>query len=42
MKILDEIKGKDVIDDSGDKIGEVKDVGILKTNRVESVILREG
>jgi sporulation protein YlmC with PRC-barrel domain len=26
MKILDELKGKDVIDDSRDKIGEVKDV----------------
>ncbi|MGZ7043942.1 MAG: PRC-barrel domain-containing protein [Methanobacterium sp.] len=26
MKIVDELKGKDVIDDSGDKIGEIKDV----------------
>ncbi|MGZ7120086.1 MAG: PRC-barrel domain-containing protein, partial [Methanobacterium sp.] len=26
MKIDDELKGKDVIDDSGDKIGEISDV----------------
>ncbi len=43
MKIVDELKGKDVIDDSGDKIGEVKDVEWNpQTNRIESVILREG
>ncbi|MGZ7160185.1 MAG: PRC-barrel domain-containing protein, partial [Methanobacterium sp.] len=26
MKIDDELKGKDVIDDTGDKIGEINDV----------------
>jgi len=43
IKIVDELKGKDVIDDSGDKIGEVKDVEWdTQTNKVESIILREG
>lgn len=43
MKIVDELKGKDVIDNSGDKIGEVNDVEWNpQTNRIESVILREG
>ncbi|MGF7118295.1 PRC-barrel domain-containing protein [Methanobacterium oryzae] len=40
---MDELKGKDVIDDSGDKIGEVKDVEWdPRSNRIESIILREG
>lgn len=43
MKIVDELKGKDVIDNSGDKIGEVNDVEWNpQTNRIESVILIEG
>jgi len=43
IKIVDELKGKDVIDDSGDKIGEVKDVEWDPlTNKVDSIILREG
>jgi len=43
IKIVDELKGKDVIDDSGDKIGEVKDVEWdTQSNKVESIILREG
>ncbi len=43
IKIVDELKGKDVIDDSGDKVGEVKDVEWdTQTNRIDSIILREG
>lgn len=43
IKIVDELKGKDVIDDSGDKVGEVQDVEWdTQTNRVNSIILREG
>lgn len=43
MKIVDELKGKDVIDESGDKIGEIKDVEWNpQTNKIECLILREG
>ncbi|MGZ7095863.1 MAG: PRC-barrel domain-containing protein [Methanobacterium sp.] len=43
MKIDDELKGKDVIDDSGDKIGEINDVEWNPgTNMVESIIITEG
>ncbi|MGZ7068752.1 MAG: PRC-barrel domain-containing protein [Methanobacterium sp.] len=43
MKIDDEFKGKDVIDDSGDKIGEINDVEWNPgTNMVESIIITEG
>ncbi|MGZ7117364.1 MAG: PRC-barrel domain-containing protein [Methanobacterium sp.] len=43
MKIDDELKGKDVIDDSGDKIGEISDVEWNpNTNMVESIIITEG
>lgn len=43
MKIDDELKGKDVIDDSGDKIGEISDVDWNpETNMVESLIITEG
>lgn len=42
MKI-DEIKGKEVIDGEGNKVGEVEDVDIdLRNRRIEGVILREG
>lgn len=42
MKI-DEIKGKEVIDGDGNKVGEVEDIDIdLRSRRVEGVVLREG
>lgn len=42
MKISDELIGKDVIDESGDQIGLVKDVEWdFETNKVKSIILKE-
>jgi len=42
MKI-DEIKGKDVINAEGNKIGEVDDLELdLMNRRIEGIILREG
>lgn len=42
MKI-DEIKGKDVIDTEGNKIGEVEDLELdLSNRRIEGIVLREG
>ena len=42
MKI-DEIKGKEVIDGKGNKIGEVEDIDLdLKNQRIEGLVLREG
>ncbi len=43
MKIEDELKGKDVIDDNGDKVGEISDVEWNpETNMVESFVVTEG
>ncbi len=43
MKISDELKGKDVIDDNGDKVGEISDVEWNpETNMVESLVVTEG
>ncbi len=43
MKIVDELKGKEVIDDKGDKVGNVSDVEWNpETNKVESLIVTEG
>ena len=42
MKI-DEIKGKEVIDNNGNKIGEVSDIELdLRNRRIEGIIYREG
>ena len=42
MKI-DDIKGKEVIDGKGNKIGEVEDLDIdLKNQRIDGLVLREG
>ncbi|MBP2046819.1 PRC-barrel domain-containing protein [Methanobacterium aggregans] len=42
MKISDELIGKDVLDESGDQIGLVKDVDWdFETNTVKSIILKE-
>ncbi len=43
MKISDELKGKEVIDENGDKVGEVSDVEWNpQMNMVESLIVSEG
>jgi sporulation protein YlmC with PRC-barrel domain len=42
MKI-DDIKGKEVIDGNGNKIGEVEDIDLdLRSRKVEGLVLREG
>ncbi len=42
MKI-DDIKGKEVIDDKGNSIGEVEDIDLnLRNRRIEGLVLREG
>lgn len=43
MKIADELKGKEVIDASGNKIGEISDAEWnYQANKVESLIITEG
>ncbi|MGO9386950.1 MAG: PRC-barrel domain-containing protein [Methanobacterium sp.] len=43
MRIVDELKGKEVIDDKGDKVGNVSDVEWNpETNKVASLIVTEG
>jgi len=43
MKIADELKGKEVVDDKGNKIGEINDVDWdPESNRIESIIITEG
>ena len=43
VKIADELKGKEVVDDRGNKIGEVNDVEWNPmANKVESIIITEG
>ena len=42
MKIVDELAGKSVIDESGDQVGIVKDIEWdFATNKVKSIILQE-
>jgi sporulation protein YlmC with PRC-barrel domain len=42
MKI-DDIKGKEVIDGEGNRIGEVEDIDLdLRNRRIEGIVLREG
>lgn len=43
MKIDDELKGKEVVDDAGNKIGEISDVEWNpESNMVETLIITEG
>lgn len=43
MKIAAELKGKEVVDNSGNKVGEINDVEWdPETNMVESIIITEG
>jgi sporulation protein YlmC with PRC-barrel domain len=42
MKIDDELLGKEVVDESGDQVGIVKDVEWnWETNKIEFIILKE-
>lgn len=43
MKIIDELKGKEVIDNQGNKVGDVSDVEWnQETNKVEQLLVSEG
>ncbi len=43
MKISDELKGKEVVDNSGNRIGEISDVKRNpESNKVESLIITDG
>ena len=43
MKIDDELKGKEVVDNRGNKVGEISDVEWNpKANKVESLVITEG
>ena len=43
MKIADELKGKDVLDNNGNKVGEISDVEWNpNSNKVESIVVTEG
>jgi sporulation protein YlmC with PRC-barrel domain len=43
MKISDELKGEEVVDDAGNKIGEISDVKQNpESNKVESLVITEG
>ena len=42
MKISDELKGKEVVDDAGNKIGEISNVKRNpESNKVESLVITE-
>lgn len=43
MKVSDELIGKEVVDDSGDQVGVIKDVDInTETKSAEFLVLAEG
>ena len=43
MKMSDELKGKEVVDDGGNKIGKISDVKRNpESNKVESLVITEG
>ena len=43
MKNKDKLKGKEVVDDSGNKIGEISDVKRNpESNKVESLVITDG
>lgn len=43
MKLFDQLKGKEVIDDKGSKIGNIRDIEWNpETNKVESLFVTEG
>ncbi|MGO9386948.1 MAG: PRC-barrel domain-containing protein [Methanobacterium sp.] len=43
MKIVDELKGKEIINAKGDKVGNISDVNWNpQSNRVKSIIITQG
>ena len=43
MKIKDEVIGREVLDPTGHKIGEVEDVDVdFESDRIEALVLHEG
>lgn len=43
MKIKDEVIGKEVLDSTGHKIGEVEDIDVdFKSDRIDALVLHEG
>lgn len=43
MQVVGDLVGKEVVDSSGDRIGEVKDVEIVQgKQQVKSIIIKEG
>ena len=43
MKIKDEVIGREVLDSTGHKIGEVEDVDVnFESDRIEALVLHEG
>jgi sporulation protein YlmC with PRC-barrel domain len=43
LKIKDEVIGREVLDSTGHKIGEVEDVDVdFKSDRIDSLVLHEG
>lgn len=43
MKILDELRGKEIIDANGNKVGNISDVNWNpESNRVKSIIVAQG
>ena len=43
MKIKDELIGREVLNSTGHKVGEVEDVDVdFKSDRIESLVLHEG
>ena len=43
MQVVGDLVGKEVVDSSGDRIGEVKDIEIVRgKQQVKSLIIKEG
>lgn len=43
MQVVSDLVGKEVVDSSGDRVGEVKDVEIVSgKQQVKSIIIKEG
>ena len=43
LKIKDEVIGRDVLDPTGHKIGEIEDIDVdFESERIEAIVLHEG
>ena len=43
MKIKDDVIGRDVLDSTGHKIGEIEDIDVdFESERIEAIVLHEG